>query len=57
MEHRHFKILQKERESLHERFLAAKGEEKTQLLTRILELDEEMEALKSEFNRPATSEQ
>ncbi len=56
MEHRHWRILQQERESLYERFLSAEGEEKTSLLIRIMEIDDEMEALKYELGLRASLE-
>ena len=52
MEHRHWKILKKERDSLNEQFLASTGDDRTDLLVKIMELDEEMEALEKDQEQP-----
>ncbi|ACB85903.1 hypothetical protein [Natranaerobius thermophilus] len=52
MEHRHWQLLKKEREALYEQFLSATGEAKSDLLVKIMELDEEMEALERDQQSP-----
>ncbi|OWZ84922.1 hypothetical protein [Natranaerobius trueperi] len=52
MEHRHWKILKKERDSLYEQFLSAQGDNRMDLLVKIMELDEEMEALERDQKSP-----
>lgn len=52
MEHRHWKILKKERDSLYEQFLASSGDDRTNLLVQIMELDEEMDALERDQKQP-----
>ncbi len=53
MEHKRWKLLKQERDSLYEQFLDAKQADKPNLLLKIMELDEEMEALEKDQELPA----
>lgn len=53
---KHWLLLKSRRDSLYKEFLASKGNVRTSLLFEIMELDEELDALEKDQERPAVSQ-
>ncbi len=54
MKRTHLKTLKTAKENLYEEFLNSKGRERTDLLVKIMEIDEDMEAFKKNQEDPIT---